>query len=291
MSAENQTPPTVNDVPTNNEMSDADKTLQQQLQENEHLLYEKSRIFSLQIEDEVRNNQELIGPKSNILTLVETYAPETSPEFSKKAVQLSNIYGHVRRVRGDGNCFYRSILTALLEKCLTDKTLLQQFQKLAGDWREKFFAMGFPELTTSDFCDSIDELLKNLENGVYDNNSLMVTLGDENIANYYVAYIRILTSAFLRENKDLYEGFIEGGRTMEAFCLDEVEPMWKECDHITIIALVNALKVNIRIEYMDQSHSPEGGIHYDICGSDSPNSEPFLFFLYRPGHYDILYKD
>lgn len=106
MSAENQIPRTVNEV-TNNELDDNGKTLQQQLQENEHLLYEQSRIFSLQIEDEVRNNQELIGPKSNILTLVEAYVPETSPEYSKKAVQLSNTYGHVRRVRGDGNCFYR----------------------------------------------------------------------------------------------------------------------------------------------------------------------------------------
>uniref|UniRef100_A0A0N4Z0Z5 ubiquitinyl hydrolase 1 n=1 Tax=Parastrongyloides trichosuri TaxID=131310 RepID=A0A0N4Z0Z5_PARTI len=285
MSSENQTPTTDNDV--NNQVNESTKTLQEQLEENEHLLYEQSRIFSLQIEDEVRNNQDLIGPKSDITTLVQAYAPETSPEYSKKALQLSNIYTNVRRVRGDGNCFYRSILTALLEKCLNDDNLLLQFQNLSREWRDKFFAMGFPELTTSDFCDSIDELLKNIADKKYDNNSLMVTLGDENIANYYVAYMRILTSAFLKENKALYEGFIEGGRTMDQFCLDEVEPMWKECDHISIIALVNALKVNIRIEYMDQSHSPEGGIHYDICGTDG---EPFLFFLYRPGHYDILYK-
>lgn len=40
-------------------------------------------------------------------------------------------------------------------------------------------------------------------------------LNQDSIANYYVAFMRLITSCFLRENKELYSEFIEGGRTLE----------------------------------------------------------------------------
>ncbi|KAF1593402.1 UNVERIFIED_CONTAM: Ubiquitin thioesterase otubain-like, partial [Eudyptes robustus] len=61
--------------------------------------------------------------------------------------------------------------------------------------------------------------------------------------------------------------------------------MWKDADHIAVIALVNAIDVPIRIEYMDQTLAPNGGWHHDL----PEDSTPVLFFLYRPGHYDVLY--
>ncbi len=50
---------------------------------------------------------------------------------------------------------------------------------------------------------------------------------------------------------------------------------------------------------MDRSDAPDGGWHHDFCadvasgsgsGGAGDSAEPKLFFLYRPGHYDILYK-
>lgn len=63
--------------------------------------------------------------------------------------------------------------------------------------------------------------------------------------------------------------------------------MWKDCDHMSIIALTNALKTSLRIEYMDRSQAPDGGWHHDFSADDKP---PVLFMLFRPGHYDLLYK-
>lgn len=40
-------------------------------------------------------------------------------------------------------------------------------------------------------------------------------LNQDQIANYYVAFMRLITSGFLRENKELYSAFIEGDRTVE----------------------------------------------------------------------------
>lgn len=62
--------------------------------------------------------------------------------------------------------------------------------------------------------------------------------------------------------------------------------MWKDADHISIIALVNAIEVPIRIEYMDQSTAPNGGWYYDLPEGEAPK----MFFLYRPGHYELVYE-
>lgn len=60
--------------------------------------------------------------------------------------------------------------------------------------------------------------------------------------------------------------------------------MYKESDHIHIIALSSALDVGIRVRYMDRGQSTEAIAH------DFPEgSQIHVHLLYRPGHYDILY--
>ena len=59
--------------------------------------------------------------------------------------------------------------------------------------------------------------------------------------------------------------------------------MYKESDHIHIIALTTALEANIRVVYID--HTNESSIIHDF-----PNGcTPAIHLLYRPGHYDLLY--
>ncbi|KAK8965422.1 Ubiquitin thioesterase otubain-like [Platanthera guangdongensis] len=83
--------------------------------------------------------------------------------------------------------------------------------------------------------------------------------------------------------------------------------MGEECDHVHIIALSDALGVAIRVVYLDRSSCDNGPVavnHHDFIpaasadGSSSLSSgappgnpaEPFVTLLYRPGHYDILYR-
>lgn len=65
----------------------------------------------------------------------------------------------------------------------------------------------------------------------------------------------------------------------------EVEPMCKESDHIHIIALARALQVPVLVEYMDRGEGGATNPHVFPEGS-----QPRVCLLYRPGHYDILYK-
>jgi ubiquitin thioesterase protein OTUB1 len=58
--------------------------------------------------------------------------------------------------------------------------------------------------------------------------------------------------------------------------------MYKESDHIHIIAICAALGASVRVEYFDRGQ--------DAVAHDFPDDgQPTVFLLYRPSHYDILY--
>ena len=67
--------------------------------------------------------------------------------------------------------------------------------------------------------------------------------------------------------------------------LKEVEPMYRESDHIHIIALTSAINVPVCIVYLDRGNQDKVTEH-----NFPEESQPFMFILYRPGHYDIIYE-
>jgi len=61
--------------------------------------------------------------------------------------------------------------------------------------------------------------------------------------------------------------------------------MGKESDHIHISALTAATGVSIQVEYLDR------GSDDSVIGHVFPEgTTPQIYLLYKPGHYDILYK-
>lgn len=137
---------------------------------------------------------------------------------------------------------------------------------------------------------------------------------EQGYSDYVVVYLRLITSGQLQRDADFYQHFIEGERTIIEFChqvckyfchlhmwqfcfcvqyltkhgfvypLQEVEPMYKESDHIHIIAMSSALGTGVRVRYMDR------GAGTEVTAHDFPEGAiPAVHLLYRPGHYDILY--
>lgn len=66
-------------------------------------------------------------------------------------------------------------------------------------------------------------------------NELHRLFNDQGHSDYVVVYLRLITSGQLQEGADFYQNFIDGNCTMEEFRHQEVEPMYKESDHIHII--------------------------------------------------------
>lgn len=72
--------------------------------------------------------------------------------------------------------------------------------------------------------------------------------------------------------------------------------MGEESDHVHITALSDALGVPVRVVYLDQSgeinDKPVTVNNHDFIPEGMDTAvDPYVVLLYRPGHYDILYRN
>ena len=66
-----------------------------------------------------------------------------------------------------------------------------------------------------------------------------------------------------------------------------VEPMGKECEMVSVLALAEAFGVQVSVEYLDGRALVNDKLARHTFGPESAKIR--LEFLYRPGHYDVLY--
>ncbi|CAH1970926.1 unnamed protein product [Acanthoscelides obtectus] len=126
--------------------------------------------------------------------------------------------------------------------------------------------------------------LRDIDNKEDAKRELHTIFNEQGYSDYMVVYLRLLTSGQLQKDQDFYSCFIEGDRTITDFCHQEVEPMYKESDHIHIMAACAAINAGVRVVYMDR------GTGKNCTEHDIPEGRtPTVHLLYRPGHYDILY--
>lgn len=153
-------------------------------------------------------------------------------------------------------------------------------------------------------------------------------LNEENATSDYCTwFLRILTASQLKSHPDRYLPFLladvtddssssdsaaaadclgnDGTVDLSVFCAREVEPMGKECGMVQVAALAECLGVKVVIEYVD-GRVAAGGKDGEGSGNDVVTNYVFgeleeeegqnngdgttISLLYRPGHYDILYK-
>jgi ubiquitin thioesterase protein OTUB1 len=66
--------------------------------------------------------------------------------------------------------------------------------------------------------------------------------------------------------------------------------MGRECDEMQIIAISEYLGVSVDIEYLD-GRAFDSHLSVVHCeGRGASGSERGVTLLYRPGHYDVLYR-
>nr|ACO15169.1 Ubiquitin thioesterase otubain-like [Caligus clemensi] len=231
---------------------------------------------------EIAEKTNLVGEAMENLGALETeFAHDEA--FREKARRLSESYKGFRRTRPDGNCFFRALGFRLFELLLQDKEELLKFKQIIKPCREVMAGLGFPSDTVlEDFYDNFMEALDKCE--TLEVEGLTNMFNDQGVSDYIVVFLRLLTSMQLQKDADFHQNFMEGDQTVVDFCKSEVETMFKESDHIHVIALTAAISVNVRILYLDRGSNKEASPH------DFPEgSEPTVHLLYRPGHYDILY--
>ncbi|KAL4428057.1 hypothetical protein ABPG75_002146 [Micractinium tetrahymenae] len=260
-------------------------------------------------ENEIRESEvrrvPLMGDREPLAALAAEYAAG-SAIYQQKIGKLGEAYGSIRRTRGDGNCFFRSFFFGYLEHLL-----------LSGDGGERDRAMreleglkkalvevgGYDEIVLETPVDMVLQLLRSVASPLdpLTIEGLEANVRDEDLSGYPVWLLRMVTSCEIKRRADFFAPFIIGLSDLDVatFCSKCVDPMGEESDHVQLVALTDALKVPIRVVYLDRSLAPggggdgNGGVHVDehdfIPEGCPPPARPRVHLLYRPGHYDLLY--
>ncbi|KAL0905397.1 hypothetical protein M5K25_023814 [Dendrobium thyrsiflorum] len=223
----------------------------------------------------------------------------TSHLVLKKIKELHEKYASFRRVRGDGNCFFRAFKFAYLEHILLMNDMGEANRILAKveefKYRILLDHMAPSETLISDydaFCNIVTLVSSSSENRISHAVLLQWSKDEDGYSDPAIRFLRMVTSNEICKRQNHFEQSIQGllcddAMTVQKFCEIEVEPMDKDVDNVQIIAFVDALGVPIRIEYVQDSKHKLN--HYDFGIEASALEEPYITLLYRPGHYDILY--
>ena len=259
----------------------------------------------------IRQSQPLVGPLEPFTALQAAYAD--NPKFLHKLRTGADVYGHVRRVRGDGNCFYRSLLFSILEFALLPPPsipparhfeLVQAFYTQFTASPGAMLASGvYTDIIVEDFYETTLDVVKfatartlqqlgrtalsdAAERAV--RRQLLVELearmNDEERVQWYITWLRCLTSYHLQTHPDDYAPYMVDHPSVKAFCTAEVDGINREADAPQILALCTEMQLPVHIEYLDNSDGPLRG--YTI----PEGRDAVITVLYRPGHYDIIYK-
>jgi ubiquitin thioesterase protein OTUB1 len=226
---------------------------------------------------------------------VEEY--EEGSVFATKLRVLSMTHPRLRHIRRDGNCFYRCVLMALVDETVENEA---KRRKLVETARKFFDVMigefGMSEMIVEDFRDALVDTIGRYAVGI---DAIVRDLNEEyGPCDSAVAFLRLILSVYIQQNAGFFEPLVAAtspsSTTLKQFCAVDVEPMYKDVDQLHLIAFARAINIRIIVYYIDQSNANNDDVPgkcttYDFRG-DGEAEDFTVSLLYRPGHYDILYK-
>jgi hypothetical protein len=176
----------------------------------------------------------------------------------------SSHFPHYREIRGDGNCFYYSMVVALLEHHVKDKSIHALLQLLnEPQWN----------------CPGKELIIKLLGKLSNPSTSLEEILKDTRGILCFVRLLRqIAAHEMLRKKEDLAP-FLSGN--FEEYIRQQVNRMGQPADHCAILTLCEALNFSITI--YDSTTGQETRI-----GNETKT--PLATFCLHEEHYFIVYR-
>lgn len=82
--------------------------------------------------------------------------------YASKVRSLGKKYSDIRKVRPDGNCFFRGFAFAFFEYMIHHKERFAVMKKNLENSKDFLVQIGFPQFTLEDFHDTVCLLLYNL---------------------------------------------------------------------------------------------------------------------------------
>lgn len=164
---------------------------------------------------------------------------------------------------------------------------------------------GYQEWLFEDMREEVCNLLRDIAATVHvgptpDSDSIILQrFNDEEISNAIIYYFRLLASAWLKANAVTYRDFIPDGLGVDNYSKNTIEPAKTEIEHLGMTLLIDVLLkpvgIAVEIVYLDRSEGTDVNSHLiqaeDESGTPIHAGAPIVHLLYRPGHYDMLYKE
>ena len=235
---------------------------------------------------EIELTTPLISDELPISKLTEEY--KSNEEYLKSIENISKKYKTYRKVRRDGNCFYRSFIYRLFEQaCIrNDKVLFEKIKQKIIESKKLTEKNGYEWAVVQDFYEiflkEFTECFNSLSKGIIPREYLDKLFSDNEKGNYMIYFIRFCLAAYLKENKENYKSYIE--IDFDEWVRKEVEAIDHVADQIQIMGCVNYFDVGVKIEYLNKFKNEVVKLP-----ENKPDNEFFIYLLFSPGHYDILY--
>ncbi|CAL9687010.1 unnamed protein product [Knipowitschia caucasica] len=210
---------------------------------------------------------------------ISSYCADQTP--TSKILDLYREFSNVRKVRGDGNCFYRAFSYAYLESVIHNCRGLQGFIEIVMESSIALSCAGFEEKSYKEHLSKVIDVVELCQSdGSIE--TLHRLFNQPSTSDSVVQYLRLITSAYLQSHADFFCNFVEASN-LQDYCHQEVEVMAMECDHVDILALSQALNVGIHIVSMEGDEQKL--VHHII----PEGVEPSVHLLYQSSHYNIIY--
>ena len=139
------------------------------------------------------------------MVLLEQYINADLPGFALGVKYLGTKYQNRRKVRGDGNCFYRAVLFAYLDQLIilkndssdslnARKAETERLRILSCiiNSKELLIALGYSEIAFETFYDMFVVLIRDLFTNTRE--KLFSDFQENGDSNYYTWYMRLLTA-------------------------------------------------------------------------------------------------
>ncbi|KAK6952476.1 hypothetical protein Daesc_007014 [Daldinia eschscholtzii] len=153
----------------------------------------------------------------------------------------------------------------------------------------------FEDMVSATF-ELLNDIIGAMSNGQDGMLVVMDRFNNPETSQSIVYHQRLLASSWLKGRFAQYEPWITGGA--ESYVQDTLLPIDREIDHVGVVLLHDVLlkpaNIVLEIAYLDRSDGVEVNIHRmpeEANGQDPTALGPIIYLLYRPGHYDILYRD
>jgi ubiquitin thioesterase protein OTUB1 len=161
-------------------------------------------------------------------------------------------------------------------------------------------SVGYQEFLFEDMAEETIRLLQEICDKIGSREMAMDALtkrfNNRECSNAIIYHLRLLAGSWLKGDPAPYEPFVQDFG-VAGYCSDVIEKVDREIEHVGIMLLYNALlkPVNITLEiaYLDRSPGTQVNVYrFPDGASGEPTSplSPVIYLLYRPDHYDILYK-